>query len=100
MRPHGRVAWSGAIAQYSSAPPAAPHNLADVMFKALRVEGFLVREHLDARERFERFLVPHIRSGAVTVEETVVDGFGNLVEAFLGLLGGANTGKMLVRLRN
>ncbi|MFD4668546.1 NADP-dependent oxidoreductase [Lentzea sp. NPDC058450] len=100
LRPHGRVAWSGAIAQYSSAPPAAPHNLADVMFKSLRVEGFLVREHLDARERFERFLVPHVRSGAVHAEETVVDGIGAVAEAFLGVLGGANTGKMLVRLRN
>ncbi|MET9232192.1 NADP-dependent oxidoreductase [Lentzea sp. NPDC003310] len=100
LRPHGRVAWSGAIAQYSSAPPAAPHNLADVMFKSLRVEGFLVREHLDARERFERFLVPHVRSGAVRAEETVVDGIGAVVEAFLGVLAGANTGKMLVRLHN
>ncbi|GHH43197.1 NADP-dependent oxidoreductase [Lentzea cavernae] len=100
LRPHGRVAWSGAIAQYSSAPPAAPHNLADVMFKALRVEGYLVREHLDVRERFERFLVPHVQSGAVVVDETVVDGFGNLVKAFLGVLSGANTGKMLVRLQD
>ncbi|KOV85262.1 NADP-dependent oxidoreductase [Nocardia sp. NRRL S-836] len=97
LRPHGRVAWSGAIAQYSSAPPAAPHNLADVMFKSLRVEGFLVREHLDLRERFERFLVPHVRNGSVRVSETVVDGFENLVEAFLGVLRGDNTGKMLVR---
>ena len=98
LRPHGRVAWSGAIAQYSSAPLAAPRNLAEVMFKTLRVEGFLVREHLDAREPFERFLVPHVQNGSVIVDETVVDGFGNVVEAFLGVLRGDNTGKMLVRL--
>ncbi|MFD4637044.1 NADP-dependent oxidoreductase [Lentzea sp. NPDC058436] len=97
LRPHGRVAWSGAIAQYSSAPPAAPHNLADVMFKSLRVEGYLVREHLDAREPFERFLVPHLQNGSVDVVETVVDGFENLVGAFLGVLRGDNVGKMLVR---
>ncbi|MDT7783499.1 MAG: hypothetical protein QOF58_1918 [Pseudonocardiales bacterium] len=98
LRPHGRVAWSGAIGQYSSAPPAAPHNLAEVMFKTLRLEGFLVREHLDARSRFESFLVPHIQNGSVIVDETVVDGFANVVEAFLGVLRGDNTGKMLVRL--
>ncbi|MET8764185.1 NADP-dependent oxidoreductase [Lentzea sp. NPDC004782] len=97
LREHGRVAWCGAIAQYSSAPPAAPRNLADVMFKSLRVEGYLVREHLDAREPFERFLVPHLQNGSVRVDETVVDGFGNVVEAFLGVLRGDNTGKMLVR---
>ncbi|HEX8866215.1 MAG TPA: NADP-dependent oxidoreductase [Lentzea sp.] len=98
LRPHGRVAWSGAIAQYSSAPPAAPHNLAEVMFKSLRLEGFLVREHMDARDGFLRFLVPHIQKGSVKVAETVVDGFGNVVDAFLGVLRGDNTGKMLVRL--
>lgn len=100
LRPHGRVAWSGAIAQYSSAPPAAPRNLADVMFKALRIEGYLVREHLDAREPFERFLVPYIQNGSVRVDETVVDGFGNLVEAFLGVLRGDNIGKMLVHVQS
>lgn len=97
LRPHGRIAWSGAVAQYSSAPPAAPRNLADVMFKSLRLEGFLVREHLDARERFERFLVPHVQNGAVRATETVVNGFENVVEAFLGVLRGDNIGKMLVR---
>ncbi|WP_269112286.1 hypothetical protein [Lentzea aerocolonigenes] len=41
--------------------------------------------------------MPHIQNGSVTVDETVVDGFANVVPAFLGVLRG-NTGKMLVRL--
>ncbi len=66
--------------------------------KSLRLEGFLVRNHLDARPELYDFLVPHLRSGAVVPDETVVDGFDHVVDAFLGMLGGANTGKMLVRI--
>lgn len=100
LRPHGRVAWCGAISQYNNlhAPPPAPRNLFDVVDKSLRIEGFLVRDHRDAREEFERFLAPHIRSGRVPVDETVVDGFDNLIGAFLGMLRGENIGKMLVRI--
>ncbi len=100
LRDHGRIAWCGAVAQYNRLgnPPAAPCNLFDVVGKSLRLEGFLVRNHLDARPELYDFLVPHLRSGAVVPDETVVDGFDRVVDAFLGMLRGANTGKMLVRI--
>ncbi|MEV6978686.1 NADP-dependent oxidoreductase [Kitasatospora sp. NPDC093806] len=100
LRDHGRIAWCGAVAQYNNlqSPPPAPRNLYDVVGKSLRLEGFLVREHLDARPGLYDFLVPHLRSGAVVPDETVVPGFERVVDAFLGMLRGANTGKMIVRL--
>ncbi|MFF2657060.1 NADP-dependent oxidoreductase [Kitasatospora sp. NPDC058032] len=100
LRDHGRIAWCGAVAQYNhlQSPPPAPRNLFDVVGKSLRLEGFLVRNHLDARPELYDFLVPHLRSGAVTSDETVVRGFENVVDAFLGMLRGANTGKMIVQL--
>ncbi|NUP51455.1 MAG: NADP-dependent oxidoreductase [Catenulispora sp.] len=100
LRHHGRIAWCGAVAQYDDPanPPAAPRNLYDVVHKALRLEGFLVRDHLDVREEFEAFLTPRIASGEIVPAETVVDGFENTVTAFLGMLKGENVGKMLVRL--
>ncbi|MEV5508312.1 NADP-dependent oxidoreductase [Streptomyces orinoci] len=99
MRPHGRIAWCGAVAQYNSArPPAAPYNLYDLVEKSIRLEGFLVRNHRDKQGELEDFLVPHLRSGRVVPAETVVEGFDHMVSAFLGMLKGANLGKMLVRL--
>lgn len=100
LRDFGRVAWCGAVGQYNSLddPPAAPYNLFDVVGKSLRIEGFLVRNHLDARQGFEDFLVPHVQSGRVRVEETVFEGFDNIVEAFCAMLRGDNLGKTLVRL--
>ena len=99
LRQGGRIAWCGAVAQYNSlhSPPPAPRNLYAVVGKSLRLEGFLVREHMDARREFEDFLVPHVRSGRVIADETVTEGFERVVEAFLAMLSGAGTGKALVR---
>ncbi len=99
MRPHGRIAWVGAVAQYNDlkAPPPAPRNLYDVVSKSLRLEGFLVRDYNHAQNELEEFLAPHIGSGRVRLEETVVEGFENIVTAFLGVMKGANVGKMIVK---
>jgi NADPH-dependent curcumin reductase CurA len=100
LRDFGRIAWCGAVAQYNnpSAPPPAPRNLYSVVAKSLRVEGFLVRNHLDAREEFEARLIPRIQAGDVLIDETVTEGIEHTVDAFLGMLRGENIGKAIVRL--
>ncbi|MCH0543336.1 NADP-dependent oxidoreductase [Streptomyces sp. MUM 203J] len=100
LRPHGRIAWCGAVAQYNEpdGPPPAPRNLFTMVEKSLRLEGFLVANHRDAQQELYDFAVPHLREGgALRPDETVVDGFEHIVDAFLSMLRGANTGKMLVR---
>ncbi|MDH6219398.1 NADPH-dependent curcumin reductase CurA [Streptomyces pseudovenezuelae] len=98
LREHGRVVRIGTVGQYNTpeAPPVV-FNHADVVEKSLRVEGFLVRNHLDAQQELYDFAVPHLLSGALALDETVVDGFERIVEAFLLMLRGGNTGKILVR---
>ncbi|GGU00786.1 MULTISPECIES: MDR family NADP-dependent oxidoreductase [Streptomyces] len=98
LREHGRIAWVGAVAQYHalSAPPAAPRNLFDLVGKSIRLEGFLVSDHGDAQQELYDFAVPHLRSGRLPLDVTVVEGFEHIVAAFLGMLRGENTGKMLV----
>ena len=39
-----------------------------------------------------------LRDGVVRYDETFVDGLAHAPDAFLGLLRGENTGKMIVRL--
>ncbi|MGW0557472.1 hypothetical protein ACWDZ6_25380 [Streptomyces sp. NPDC002926] len=65
--------------------------------KSLRLEGVLVRSHTDVQGEFEEFLVPHLRSGHLSPDVTVIDGFRRIVDAFIGMLRGENLGKMLVR---
>ncbi|MFE2419353.1 NADP-dependent oxidoreductase [Streptomyces hokutonensis] len=98
LRERGRVVRIGTIGQYNTpdAPPVV-FNHADVVEKSLRVEGFLVRDYLDVQEELYEFAVPRLRAGTLALDETVVDGFESIVEAFLSMLRGGNTGKVLVR---
>ncbi|MFI6822601.1 NADP-dependent oxidoreductase [Micromonospora sp. NPDC050187] len=99
LRPHGRAAICGMIAQYNATePPAAPRNLALVIGKQLTLRGFLVNSYGHLREQFVREASGWLREGRLHQDETVVDGIENAPAAFLGLLRGENLGKMLVRL--
>ncbi|MFF4378715.1 NADP-dependent oxidoreductase [Kitasatospora sp. NPDC001547] len=96
---HGRAVLCGAIAQYNeTTAPAAPRNLALAIGKRLRLEGMLVRDHAGLQPQFVAEVAGWLASGELRTEETVVDGFENAAEAFLDLLRGVNTGKMVVRL--
>ncbi|MBY8887907.1 NADP-dependent oxidoreductase [Streptomyces sp. PTM05] len=99
LKVHGRAAICGMIAQYNATePPAAPRNLAMVIGKRLRLEGLLVGDHADLKEQFVDEVGGWLRDGSLRYRETVVDGIDHAVDAFLGLLRGENTGKMVVRL--
>ncbi|MFJ3899845.1 NADP-dependent oxidoreductase [Streptomyces sp. NPDC090083] len=98
LREFGRVVRVGTISQYNTPGTARSDiNHADLVEKSIRMEGFLVRNHLDVQEELYEFAVPHLRSGRLVPDETVIDGFENIVEAFLGMLRGRNTGKTIVQ---
>lgn len=95
----GRVAMCGAIAQYNSTEPTpGPRNLMLAIGKQLTLRGFLVGGQRQHRTEFFEAMSAWLADGSVRYDETVVDGLENAPQAFMDLLDGANTGKMLVRL--
>lgn len=100
MTDRGRIALVGAIGQYNNLddPPPAPRNLFDVVEKQLRIEGYLVRDHMDQREPYEEFMTPLVETGTVPVEETVATGLEGTAQALIDVLTGQNFGKQLVEL--
>lgn len=98
LREYGRIVRIGTIAQYNATgAPYALRNLPDIVEKSLRMEGFLVANHRDVQEELNAFVVPHLQSGRIGLDETVVEGFDGIVDAFLGMLRGENLGKIIVR---
>jgi NADPH-dependent curcumin reductase CurA len=96
----GRVAMCGAIAQYNSTEPTpAPHNLMLAIGKQLTLKGFLVGGQRQHAAEFASKMAGWLADGTVQYDETIVDGLENAPQAFMDLLDGANTGKMLVHLR-
>ena len=99
LNPHGRVAMSGAIASYNATePPTGPSNLALVITKRLTLRGFIVSDHARRMPEMIADVSAWLRDGKISHAETVVDGLDHAPEAFINLLRGANTGKMIVRL--
>ncbi len=99
LRPHGRVALCGSIAQYNAVePPAAPRNLSLAIGKRLTLRGYIVTDHNQRMPDFVAEMGQWMRAGQIRLDETIVDGLENAPEAFLDLLRGRNIGKMLVRL--
>ncbi|MFJ2031843.1 NADP-dependent oxidoreductase [Streptosporangium sp. NPDC087985] len=99
LRRYGRVAMCGAISAYNDAEPApGPSNLFLAIGKRLTLRGFIVGDHGDRMPDMIAEVGAWISDGSVTFEETVVDGLENAPRAFIDMLRGANTGKMIVRL--
>lgn len=96
----GHVAMCGAIAQYNATePPAAPRNLALAIGKRLTLRGFVIAKYADqVRPDFQKTMGQWVADGRISWDETVREGLDNAPQAFIDMLDGANTGKMLVRL--
>ena len=96
---HGRVAMSGAIAGYNATEPVpGPTNISLVIKKRLTLRGFIVSDHQQRQADMISDVSTWLAEGKLSHTETVVDGLENAPAAFIDLLRGANTGKMVVRL--
>jgi len=94
----GRAALCGAISNYNTTEASAgPRNMSNIVTRGLTLKGFTVGNYLQHFGAFSAERSGWLTSGAVVFDETVVDGIDNAVEAFLGLMRGENTGKMVVR---
>ncbi|MGY1746259.1 NADP-dependent oxidoreductase [Blastococcus sp. SYSU D00695] len=99
LRVHGRAALCGAISTYNATePPPGPRNMSLMVGKRLTLRGFLVSDHADLAAEATEAIAGWLRSGELVARETVYEGLDAAVPAFLDLLRGANTGKMVVRL--
>jgi hypothetical protein len=95
----GRFAICGMISIYNATTPQpGPSNLALLIGKNLRMEGFIVSHHFDLLPKFIEDLSGWVKEGKVKWQETVFEGIDKAPDAFLGLFSGENTGKMLVKL--
>ena len=95
----GRVAMCGAIAQYNATEPTpAPRNLALAIGKQLTLRGFIVGSYSHLAEEFRGRMTEWIAAGEISVDETRREGLDAAPQAFIDLMRGANTGKMVVTL--
>ncbi|AOW12191.1 NADP-dependent oxidoreductase [Hydrogenophaga crassostreae] len=97
MNAFGRIAVCGMIAGYNGAPLPLT-NPALILVNRLKVEGFIVSEHMEVWPEALTELGSLVATGKLRPRETVAEGLAAAPEAFLGLLKGKNFGKQLVKL--
>ncbi|MEW6478050.1 MAG: NADP-dependent oxidoreductase [Pseudomonadota bacterium] len=97
MNAFGRIAVCGMIAGYDGQPlPLA--NPALILINRLKVQGFIVSEHMEDWPQALTELGTLVAQGKLRPRETISQGIESAPEAFLGLLKGKNFGKQLVKL--
>lgn len=97
MNAHGRIALCGLIASYDR-EPIPLKNPTWFLLSRLKLQGFIISEHMDVWPQALQELGKGVASGAIRYRETIAQGLENAPTAFLGLLKGQNFGKQLVKL--
>ncbi|AVL96223.1 NADP-dependent oxidoreductase [Microbacterium paraoxydans] len=98
MNDGGRIALCGAITSYNTTERVpGPDNMANIITRGLRLQGFTLANYLHLSPEFSEKMTRWFAEGRIAYDETIVDGIENTVDAFLDMMRGANTGKMLVR---
>jgi NADPH-dependent curcumin reductase len=97
MNAFGRIALCGMISGYDGKP--IPLQQPQLMLQSrLRVEGFIVSEHMDVWPEALKELGTLVATGKLKYRESIAEGIAAAPGAFLGLLKGRNFGKQLVKL--
>ncbi len=97
MNAHGRIAVCGMISGYNGEPiPMAAPQL--ILVSRLKLQGFIVSEHMELWPTGLRELAEHVAAGRIKYRESIAEGLENAPQAFFDLLRGHNFGKQLVKL--
>ena len=97
MNAFGRIAVCGMIAGYDGQPLPLTYP-ALILTNRLKVQGFIVSEHMEIWPEALQELGTLVATGKLHPRESVAQGLEAAPEAFLGLLKGKNFGKQLVKL--
>lgn len=99
MRDFGRIALCGMISSYNDEElQPGPKGMMLAIGRRLRIQGFIVTDHLDVGHEYIGKAAAWIAEGKLKYEETIAEGIENAPSAFINLLKGGNTGKQIVRL--
>ena len=93
LRPRRQLQHDGAAVRSRSDAATVPRDAE----QAAAHPGLLVYDFGDQEPDFLREIGPLVKDGTIKHREDVTDGLENAPRAFIGLLGGGNFGKTLVR---
>lgn len=98
MNMFGRVAVCGVISQYTDAGKRAAPDMFAVVYKRIKIQGFLGVDNMNVYEDFMSKTCDYLRSGKIHSLEDISRGLESIPSAFVGIFKGSNVGKKIVQL--
>lgn len=98
LNPFARVPLCGLVSQYNETVPYGVKSLSALLWKRVKLQGFIVSDHLDRFPEALSALAVGVAEGKLRYRETVAVGIENAPRAFIGMLKGENLGKQVVKL--
>jgi len=93
-----RISVCGMISQYNAANPVpGPSNLANLIMRRARMEGFLCTDYMPRAEEAFTAMIGWAMQGKLKYRVDVVQGLENAPQALQKLFNGSNTGKLIVQ---
>ncbi len=93
-----RVVVCGAISLYNATEmPTGPRVEGLLIKKSVLMQGFIVSDFSDKFAEGAQQLGQWLKEGKLKYEETIVEGFESIPQAFIDLFSGKNKGKMIVK---
>jgi NADPH-dependent curcumin reductase CurA len=93
-----RIIICGAISIYNNTEmPTGPRIEPQLLKKSALMQGFIVNNYAPKFGEAIGQLAKWIQTGKLSYNETIVEGFDNIPQAFLDLFEGKNNGKMVVK---
>jgi NADPH-dependent curcumin reductase CurA len=99
-RNYARIVMCGAVSQYNAAePPPGPRSLIFAIPRRLRLEGFIIIDHMDRMRDFIADVAPLVARGELKAPTTFIDGLENAPQALMSILrSNSSLGKVVVRI--
>ena len=96
----GRVIQCGTMSIASWAPnPSGPRNEREVLTRRLRMEGFVIFDHIKRFDETAAVLARMLSDGSLRYAEDIETDIGAAPQALVDVYSGRNRGKKLIKLR-
>lgn len=101
-----RVPVCGLVSGYNATdlpdgPDRLPQLMGTLLKKRIRMQGFIIGQDYGHRiGEFQEEMGRWVQEGKIKYREQIIDGLENAPAALIGLLKGANFGKVVIRLAN
>jgi NADPH-dependent curcumin reductase CurA len=92
-----RIVLCGMISMYNAKEPPRGPNLANILMKRARIEGFIIIDYFSRFPEFQTDMAKWLAEGKIRHDVHVVKGIENALSALDLLFTGGNTGKLLVQ---